>query len=78
MSHSMDNTVLSTTALQYGHGIGCWYSVTLLHFVTAKSFTCGGATPSLALRINSLMLIPAPFLVPEAVPGFVGVPCGVP
>lgn len=32
--------------------------------------TCDGATPSLALRINSLMLIPAPLLVP----GLVGVP----
>ena len=36
--------------------------------------TCVGATPSLALRINSLMLIPAPLLVP----GLVGVPWGVP
>ena len=36
--------------------------------------TCEGATPSLALRISSLMLIPAPFLIT----GFVGVPWGVP
>lgn len=36
--------------------------------------TCEGATPSLALRINSLILIPAPFLVK----GLVGVPWGVP
>ncbi len=33
--------------------------------------------PSLALQMSSLMLIPAPFLVPDVVPGFVGAPCGV-
>lgn len=41
--------------------------------------TCCGATPSLALRINSLMLMTAPCLTPEALVGVTwGVPYGVP